>query len=456
MSENNEPIMPVMNTPQKIKYSDLLSQAVDAVTTERIFVPQNSTIFSPANVKEIRIPLAISADHFIDTQNSFLRFRIKNKASQAIQPDPHYGSCLFRRVRWEGSDGAILEDCNHYNLLNAVLYKFQVPNDHLPSAKIMNGVSATGTLKDGKSLAQNATFNVHTQLTSAFWNAHRYCPAGWVRGSNLTLSIELDSIQNCLYANGTSLAEYEVDQVELVCQTVYFNSQFNATFSAMLNSIGGIQYHSAGYTSIVNVVPAISNGEMNVNIPIRNMSVKSLLYVLQDVTQASDQKRFSLSGRVARKLKSFVQYIGGASYPLRKVTVGGSNQGHILSETLKAFNNLHNIHAGNTLIDGPGSGPAAASGESTADLANRQGETSINAYYPNDDSDNICSFLMAYEFENFSEDHMLSGLDMSSQNMPVNLRCEIDSGTATTLLTTFVHSDYIYTLTSDGVISVTN
>ena len=34
--------VPVMNTPQKIKYSDLISQAVDGVATERRFVPTKS------------------------------------------------------------------------------------------------------------------------------------------------------------------------------------------------------------------------------------------------------------------------------------------------------------------------------------------------------------------------------------------------------------------------------
>lgn len=63
------------------------------------------------------------------------------------------------------------------------------------------------------------------------------------------------------------------------------------------------------------------------------------------------------------------------------------------------------------------------------------------------------------DFENFPGDHMLSGLDMSSQAMPVNLRAEVTASTTTgktTILTTFVHSDVIFTLTSDGVISVSN
>lgn len=86
------------------------------------------------------------------------------------------------------------------------------------------------------------------------------------------------------------------------------------------------------------------------------------------------------------------------------------------------------------------------------------GNNKISAYYPNTDDatkDN-CSFMFGYDFENFQDQSLISGLDMSAQGMPVNLRCNITGSTNPTILTTFVYSDYIYTLTSDGVLSVSN
>ena len=171
--EDDAATMPQQNTPSQIKYSDLLSQAVNAVTQERIFVPTNSNTFKPNNVRSIRIPISVPDGHFIDTHQSFLRFTIKNTsatsgATTTIKPDPNY-SCVFRRIRWEGSNGAVLEDLNHVNLLNAILYQYQVPQDHYKSiASIMNGISATGALVDGKALAKDEQFTAHVQLLSSF------------------------------------------------------------------------------------------------------------------------------------------------------------------------------------------------------------------------------------------------------------------------------------------------
>jgi hypothetical protein len=239
---------------------------------------------------------------------------------------------------------------------------------------------------------------------------------------------------------------YEITNVELVCQTVYFDSALNNTFGAMLGQIGGVQYHSTGYNSVVNVIGASNN--LNVNIPVRAMSLKGLLYSLQDTATVTNQGSYSLSTRLARTMKDFVQYIGGASYPLRKIDISGTNQGHMLSEVLKLFNNLHNIHAGNSLIDGPGS--TNKTGASAGDAASA-------AYYPSGGAGNACAFAFGYLFENFNGQNMISGLDMSSQSMPVNLRCNFaTTPTVTSILTTFVHSDVIYTLTADGVIRVTS
>ena len=237
-------------------------------------------------MRSIRIPISVPDGHFIDTHQSFLRFTIKNTSATAdatttIKPDPNY-SCVFRRIRWGGSNGAVLEDLNHVNLLNAILYQYQVPQDHYKSvASIMNGVSATGALKDATALTKGEEFTAHVQLLSSFWNSEKYCPAGWVKGSPLTLELEIDDLANCFcVANDTpGVVSYENTNVELVCQTVYFDSAFNNTFGAMLGQIGGVQYHSTGYNSVVNVVAASAN--LNVNIHARAMSLKGLLYFPQ-------------------------------------------------------------------------------------------------------------------------------------------------------------------------------
>jgi hypothetical protein len=241
----------------------------------------------------------------------------------------------------------------------------------------------------------------------------------------------------------------------------------------------------------------------------------------------TNQGSFSLSTRLARTMKDFVQYIGGASYPLRKIDISGTNQGHMLSEVLKLFNNLHNIHAGNSLIDGPGSTaisganagnatcaayyprvttfPVSSQNITRTDIAQNtpiplttstssrtvtvhletpggtvvaastysltansisfstvppSGTTIVVSYAAITATmllDNACAFAFGYLFENFNGQNMISGLDMSSQSMPVNLRCTFaETSTDTSILTTFVHSDVIYTLTADGVISVTS
>ena len=498
MAEQEADFNPISNTPDKVKYSDLISQGTDCTTTERVFVPNNGTTFNYSNVKTIRIPLAIQSDHFLDTSQSFLRFKIKNTTASVpsahkadIYPDPTYYS-VFRRLRWEGSDGQSIEDLNHANLLHSMLYRLQVGQDHYSSiGTLVNGGADTSSpFGHNQGIGSGESITVTVGLLSTFWNAHRYCPAGFVKGSPLTLELELDNPEHCLYSQGNvntttgaisgtlPTINYEITNVELVCQAVHFSSGFNQTFNQMLQSVGGVQYHSTGYHSVVNV--AQSGSDVNINIPVRTMSLKGIVHVLQDNDIMNTHNRFCLSERVSRFMKDYVHYIGGASFPIKKVQLSYENQGHAFMELLKCFGNMNNIHAsshfkrdlGMTLDQAKGK--LLASGETTTATAEAGVTTrykQINAFYPKTrvednkgTSTDKCSFLIGHDFENFQDQNLISGLDLSSQSLPITLQATVQNYTGSsaatdntpTIITSFVHSDYIYTLTSDGVISTSN
>ena len=145
-------------------------------------------------------------------------------------------------------------------------------------------------------------------------------------------------------------------------------------------------------------------------------------------------------------------------------------------ELLKCFGNMNNIHAsshmkrdtGMTLNDAKGVVPSADNTTATAEAGVATRYKQINAFYPKTrvegnkaTSTDKCSFLIGHDFENFQDQNLISGLDLSSQSLPINLQATVQNYTngpdnTPTIITSFVHSDYIYTLTSDGVISTSN
>ena len=140
-------------------------------------------------------------------------------------------------------------------------------------------------------------------------------------------------------------------------------------------------------------------------------------------------------------MTSYIYRIGGASYPIQKVTVGTTNPGHAYAELLKVFSSLGDIRQSSSLSTGTGS--------------NNTGNNEM-VYYPSDEAvAKYSQFAFGCDFTNYPQDGatLESGLDLSSQSLPVVIELECGNATYTTQLETFAMHDVIYTLSADGIMS---
>ena len=148
------------------------------------------------------------------------------------------------------------------------------------------------------------------------------------------------------------------------------------------------------------------------------------------------------SARLTHGMSSYIYRIGGASYPIQKVTVGASNPGHAYAEMLKVFSSLGDIRQSSSLSTG------VAHTDATCDKA--------MMYYPSDENGSKFSqYAFGCDFTNYPQDGatLESGLDLSSQSLPVVIELECTSTSDTTQLESFAMHDVIYTLSADGIMS---
>eukprot|EP01050_Picozoa_sp_SAG11_P027321 SAG11_NODE_6876_length_1232_cov_4.709620_1_plen_223_part_10 len=100
--------------PRSVNYADTLPLAVSSTQNRRSYYPQNGQSFTDTGSNIIRID--VNADGLLDTQQSYLEFKLVNGTTRSRCLDQ--GHCWIKRLTIE-SAGVILEDINNYNRLIA-------------------------------------------------------------------------------------------------------------------------------------------------------------------------------------------------------------------------------------------------------------------------------------------------------------------------------------------------
>ena len=137
--------------PSNVDYSKVLPLAVESRSRRRSFFPVNGQTFSSQGNNIIRID--ISADSFLDTKHSYLRFKYtNNSAAAAIGFDYGGGHGLIRRLRIEQA-GAVLSDCNHYNkLMSAIILPSQGGIESVAHRSLTEGLAFASQAGNGNTM----------------------------------------------------------------------------------------------------------------------------------------------------------------------------------------------------------------------------------------------------------------------------------------------------------------
>ena len=80
-----------VSAPKSVLYGDQLPLGLEAKAQKKLFFPTTGDLYSPSSNKTIRID--VNYDGMLDTQQSFLQMKLKNKSGRTASFDigqPYY------------------------------------------------------------------------------------------------------------------------------------------------------------------------------------------------------------------------------------------------------------------------------------------------------------------------------------------------------------------------------
>ena len=439
------------DVPGGVKYvSKLLPVGMPASSVTRQFNSINGTKYDDTNN---RIMIDLQSDCFMDTKQSYLRFRINNSSGANLRLDGSAHS-VINRLRIEGPNSTELERIDQYNVLAQAMLDAQVSEDQSKTnlsclagtdyVQVLgpNGAFATCGVRIDNGTSK--TFCIPLALSGLLSN-DRYVPLSEVRGP-LRIEILLENLANCftyVTADTADFADVTIDNVAFIAQCVTFNDQFMSDFRSIVAQRGGLQWHGQTFRRVGTTLDQNATGQGTMVINERARSIKSMFSIYRPPlsTNKFDRKIGARIFPVGSGGTFSYQYrVGGKLYPSQQINVDATNVGEAYAEMLKALGLLHNITRSSSITpssyvssviaqnDGAGLDTIAASGR----------------------------FIQAVDFENFNGEEMESGLNTATNTLPieviVNRGSQYSASAGQLQVEHYMLVDCIYTLKADGML----
>ena len=297
-----------MSIPDTIDYTSILPMAVESRVRRRGFVPSNGASFVSDQNNIIEIPVSASA--FLDTRHSYLRMNFLNTAGFTLGVDFGGGHGLIQRLRiLQG--GTVLSDCREYaRLMSSIILPCQGNQTNLATRSIKEGQRfANSAVAGGAGVLQPAV--AATDITGATVNTPTNANDSTVAagpGSNYVFSIPLMNgllgttqdklVPLFLLNNAPIVIEITLQpSLDIGCwgnipggytvNDVRYMASLVETGPAVEDQIRQVQAQSGGrlvlngvdYTHHPGQVPTNTVGRVQLDIPVRKKSIKSVLFV---------------------------------------------------------------------------------------------------------------------------------------------------------------------------------
>ena len=290
--------------PDQINYTKILPLAVESRSRRRSFLPANGQSFVSDQNNVIRIP--VMANAFLDTKESYLRFRLTNTGGQTLGLDFGGGHGIVQRLRVL-QQGRVLSDVQNYNkLLSAILLPCQGNETHLSTRSITEGTKYgnSGTGAGGNmGVAQQAEVTGATINTPT--NANNQIPAGnqfvfciplvnGLLGSTqdklvplqllgsapLEIEVTLAPSLDIGTWGGAAVAGYQIDDIRYMASLVEVGPEVDQHLREVQAASGGrLVLNGTDYTHYTGNIGAGALGHVHLQIPTRRKSLKSVLWV---------------------------------------------------------------------------------------------------------------------------------------------------------------------------------
>jgi len=448
-------------TPSVLRYSDQIPQMSPQMDFNYLtMIPSNGAAFS-AN-QEVRIPINVPTDSFVDMKRAYIKFKLTNPAAAAgekdgaILLDPVIGAAsIISTFRVVSGTGALLEEIQHYDALCAIMNNHKNADVRQSRNAICMGSSQTPMTAEsisnsagvndagdfeGKETVGAATSKIfYHEPVSAVFNADKLFPFGYTQGTSY-VSLQLNSAGGGItqYADATnSAAAWTASEWELYLPVLRPGAEFANNFRTLIQSGLPINIHSVGFQNSQQNIAQNATGMQTITFSTRKRSVKSIMTTLRVNAQLSDIKCNGSSGFKHNDAVDYQYSVGGRRIPSAPLKVASATNGLDLGGVLN-----------NTLM-------ALGHYDSNLRGASFDVDTQHRKYMQSaaDDDDRSSSVAFSLDLESYGEG--LSGMNLAGQGLPLvlYLNCGATAQRASTvgalLADLYIVHDVIFTL--DGV-----
>ena len=446
-------------TPSVLRYSDQIPQMSPQMDFNYLtMIPSNGSSFT-AN-QEVRIPINVPTDSFVDMKRAYIKFKLTNNAAAADNSlallDPVVGAAsIISTFRVVSGTGALLEEIQHYDALVAIMNNHknadvrqsrgaitmgqsQVPMT-AESISVDAGVAEAAGVGGKQTIGATKSKIFYHEPVSAVFNADKLFPFGFTQGTSyvsLTLNSQNGGITQ--YSDATnSAAAWTASEWELYLPVLRPGAEFANNFRTLIQSGLPINIHSVGFQNSQQNIAQNATGMQTITFSTRKRSVKSIMTALRINGQLSLITCNSSSGFKHNDAVDYQYSVGGRRIPSAPIKVNSLTDGLDLGG---AFNN--------TLL-------ALGHYDSNLRGASCDVDAQHRKYMQNvaDDNDRSSSVAFSLDLESYGEG--LSGMNLAGQGLPLvlYLNCGAGAARASTvgalLADLYVIHDVIFTL--DGV-----
>jgi len=449
-------------TPSVLRYSDQIPQMSPQMDFNYIsMIPSNGAVFT--GNQEVRIPINVPADSFVDMKRAYIRYKITNLAAAGgnhslLALDPIAGAASFiGTFRVVSGTGALLEETQHYAALASLMRINMNEGVRASRGSLTEGSSATPlSAKSQSTLAGDTTahgeFGRQTvaagasvvlchEPVSAIFNADKLFPFGYTQGTSY-ISLTLADVNGgiCRYNNPNTVTSltWTASEFELHLPVLRPGAEFANNFRTLIQSGLPINIHSVGFQNSQQNIAAGASGMNTITFSTRKRSVKSVLCGLRINSMLTNQLCDSASCWKNNEITEYQYSIGGRRIPSAPIKVSsaldGQDLGSCYNNTLMALGHYDSNLRGGSITR------AVDFGQYMQLIATDLTESSK------------CFF--ALDLESYGEG--LSGMNLAGQGLPLVLHANFaDSantraGRANAILADlYVVHDVIFTL--DGV-----
>lgn len=446
-------------TPYEMRLSEVPSAPQPQMTLDyNVCIPSNGGTFTEN--QEIRLPLSVPSECFVDLKRAYLKYKIKNTQANAtpIFLDPLVGGvAVIDNFRVVGGTGAILEEIIHYNTWFGINQANRNKDVVATTSRQEEGASLRPAIglkvKTGEasltndlmvSIAQNAQHTITHRPKSGFFNADRYMPLGYTQGTSyVSITLAAKESMAITQLGDTAGVGYEVSEVELHLPVLRPGPEFSQMFRAAMNSGVPIQIHSVSAQNTQQNISQGSTGEQTITFSTRKRSVKSLMAVNRLNAAITSALANSITGFMNLGCTEYNFSIGGQRIPSQRLKIqaatNGRDAGELLANTHMALGYFNSDLRGGCFVD----------------LADGHDDTYLIANEETSGESSKCVFALDLE----TYDAAFAGKNLASQGLPLVLHSQISSttgitGTGAVLVDLYVIHDVMYSLDGlNGVIS---